>query len=135
VIYVVPIKTMKGDYNMEHKITFEMWGLPRKKLAQAISEVLNITPVYKGVPSCAYEIGDLILDREGSIVLNQSMGAAEIDNLVTKLKEKGFVPTNYKEDTFNGFEVAMPRDIFTDKALNNLRKIVKAKGELISKAM
>ena len=60
-------KTMKGDYNMGNKITFEMWGLPRKKLAQAVSEVLNITPVYKGLPTYAYEIGDLVLDREGSI--------------------------------------------------------------------
>lgn len=29
----------------------------------------------------------------------------------------------------------MPRDMFTDKALENLRKIVKAKGDLISKAL
>jgi hypothetical protein len=126
---------MKGDYNMENKITFEMWGVPRKKLAQAISEVLNTTPVYKGVPTCAYQIGDLIIDREGSIVLNESMDAAQIDNLVTKLKEKGFVALNYEEDDFDGFEVSMPRDMFTDKALDNLRKIVNAKEELISKAI
>ena len=120
---------------MEHKITYEMKGVPRKKLAQAISEVLNITPVYKGVPTCAYEIGDLVIDREGSIVLNESMSTAEIDNLVTKLKEKGFISTNYGENAFDGFEVAMPRDMFTDKALDNLRKIVNAKGELIGKAI
>jgi hypothetical protein len=29
----------------------------------------------------------------------------------------------------------MPRDMFTDKALDNLRKIVNAKGELIGKAI
>lgn len=55
--------------------------------------------------------------------------------LILKLKEKGFIPTNYKEDDFDGFEVSMPRDMFTDKALDNLRKIVNAKEELIRKAI
>ena len=63
------------------------------------------------------------------------MSAAEIAYLVNKLKDKGFKPINYKEDYFDGFEVSMPRDMFTDKALENLRKIVNAKGELISKAI
>jgi hypothetical protein len=36
---------------MEHKITYEMKGVSRKELAKAISEVLNTTSVYKGVPS------------------------------------------------------------------------------------
>ena len=63
------------------------------------------------------------------------MAPAERDNLVMKLREKGFIPTNYQEDVAGVFEVAMPRDMFTDKALENLRKLVKAKGELISKAL
>lgn len=121
--------------NMEHKITYEMKGVSRKELAQAISEVLNVASVYKGVPSCAYEIGDLVLDREGSIILGDTMTPAEVDSLVRKLEEKGFISTNYRENAFDGYEVAMPRDMFTDKALDNLRKIVNAKGELIGKAI
>lgn len=120
---------------MELKITYEIKGKERRKLAQAISEILNIASTYKGVPTFEYEIGDLIVDREGSIILNESMAQAEIEDLVSRLQEKGFKPINYKEDTFEGFEVAMPRDMFTDKALENLRKIVNAKGELISKAL
>lgn len=120
---------------MDHKITYELKGVSRKGLAQAISEVLNATSVYKGVLSCAYEIGDLVLDREGSIVIGDTMTPLEVDSLVRKLEEKGFTATNYGEDAFDGFEVAMPRDMFTDKALDNLRKIVNAKGELIGKAI
>ena len=120
---------------MDHKITYELKGVSRKELAKAISEVLITDSVYKGVPSCAYEIGDLILDREGSIVIGDTMTPAEVDNLVTKLKEKGFIPTNLGGEAFDGYEVAMPRDMFTDKALDNLRKIVNAKGELIGKAI
>ncbi len=125
----------KGGYAMERKLTYEIKGAPRRELAQVISEVLNTIAVYKSVPTCAYEIGELTLGREGSIILLNSMTPSEIDNLVTSLKERGFTPTNYGEDAFNGFEVAMPRDMFTNKALENLRKIVNAKGELIGKAI
>ncbi len=120
---------------MEHKITYEIKGVSRKELSKAISEVLNTTAKYKGVPTCAYEIGDLILDREGSIVIGDTMTPLEVDSLVRKLEEKGFISTNYRENAFDGYEVAMPRDMFTDKALDNLRKIVNAKGELIGKAI
>ena len=120
---------------MEHKITYEMKGVSRKELSQAIGEVLNTASVYKGVPSCAYEIGDLILDREGSIIIGDTMTPAEVDSLVRKLEEKGFTATNFGGEAFDGCEVAMPRDMFTDKALDNLRKIVNAKGELIGKAI
>lgn len=120
---------------MEHNITYEMKGVSRKELAKAIGEAVNATSVYKGVPSCAYEIGDLILDRGGSIILGDTMTPVEVDSLVRKLEEKGFISTNYRENAFDGYEVAMPRDMFTDKALDNLRKIVNAKGELIGKAI
>lgn len=120
---------------MELKICYEIKGAQRKALVQAISDVLNTIAVYKSVPSCAYEIGSVVVDREGSIIFNESMAPAQIDHMVKELEGKGFIPTNYGEAAFDGFEVAMPREMFTDKALENLRKIVNAKGELISKAI
>ena len=132
---MVYTKNIERGMNMEHKITYEMKGVSRKELAQAISEVLNVASVYKGVPSCAYEIGDLILEREGSIILGDTMTPAEVDSLVRKLEEKGFTATNFGGEAFDGYEVAMPRDMFTDMALDNLRRIVNAKGELIGKAI
>lgn len=120
---------------MEFKITYEVKGQRRKELVQAICEFLNTIPKYKGVPTCAYEIGGLVVDREGAVILNDSMTPAEVDKMVTELEAQGFQPTNYGENAFDGIEVAMPREMFTDKAIENLHKIVNAKGELISKAI
>lgn len=120
---------------MERKITYELKGQQRRELVQAISEVLNTVAKYRSVPTCAYEIGDLVLDREGSIILSDSMAPAEIDRLVKALEGKGFRATNYGDNAFDGVEVSMPREMFTDKALENLRKIVEAKGELMGKAI
>jgi hypothetical protein len=67
---------------MEFKITYEVKGQRRKELVQAISELINTIPKYKGVPTCAYEIGDLVVDREGAVILNDSMTPAEVDRMV-----------------------------------------------------
>lgn len=120
---------------MEFKITYEIKGQRRKELVQAISDYLNTIPKYLSVPSCAYEIGSLLVDREGAVIINDTMTPAEVDKMVMELEAKGFLPTNYGENAFDGLEVAMPREMFTDKALENLRKIVLAKGELIARAI
>ena len=120
---------------MEFKITYEVKGKRRKELVQVISDYLNTIPKYLSVPTCAYEIGDLLVDREGSVIINDAMIPAQVDVMVTTLEGKGFIATNYGEKAFEGIEVAMPREMFTEKALENLHKIVNAKGELISKAI
>jgi hypothetical protein len=120
---------------MEFKITYEIKGQRRKELVQAISDYLNTIPKYLSVPTCAYEIGDLLVDREGAVIIGDAMTPAEVENMVMELEAKGFLPTNYGENAFDGLEVAMPREMFTDKALENLHKIILAKGELIARAI
>jgi len=120
---------------MESKVTYELKGQKRKELVQAIAELLGKKATYKGVPTFAYEIGDIVVDREGSVIINDSMTPAELDSMVKKLKAHGFLPTSYEENAFDGIEVSMPREMFSDKALENLHKIVNAKGELIANAI
>lgn len=121
--------------NMKFKITYEIKGQRRKELVQAISDYLNTIPKYLSVPTCAYEIGELTVDREGAVIIKDTMTPAEVDTMVRDLEAQGFLPTNYGENAFDGIEISMPREMFTDKAIENLHKIVLAKGELIAKAI
>jgi L-ascorbate metabolism protein UlaG (beta-lactamase superfamily) len=105
---------------MEFKITYEIKGQRRKELVQAISDYLNTIPKYLSVPTCAYEIGELTVDREGAVIINDTMTPAEVDTMVTELEAQGFLPTNYGENAFDGIEVSMPREMFADKAIENL---------------
>ena len=102
---------------MEFKITYEIKNNRRKELVQAISEHLNTIPKYRSVPSCAYEIGSLVVDREGAVIIGDTMAPAEVDKIVMELEDKGFLATNYGENAFDGLEIAIPREMFTDKAL------------------
>ena len=40
----------------------------RKALAKAIAEELGTAARYMGMPSCGYEIGDFVVDRDGNII-------------------------------------------------------------------
>jgi len=59
-------------------------------LVQEISDYLNTIPKYLSIPTCAYEIGDLLVDREIAIIINGTMTPAEVDKMVMELEDKGF---------------------------------------------
>jgi hypothetical protein len=48
--------------------------------------------------------------------------------MVTVLEAQEFMLKNYGENAFDGIEVAMPIEMFTEKAIENLHKIVNAKA-------
>lgn len=122
---------------MEMKICYNVKGKERRDLAQAVSEVLNTVPFYKGVPSFVYEIGGCSLDKEGTLTFNESFDSKQIERLKKELAKKGFVPIGQIQETEVecGLEIDMPREQFTEVALENLKKIVEAKGGLIASAI
>ena len=59
---------------------YNVTGVRRKQLVVAVSEFTNIEPEYK----FAYEIGDYIVDKEGTLT------GPENPALIESLKEQGF---------------------------------------------
>lgn len=126
----------------------------RKPLVQAVSEFTGAAAVYLRTPTYAYQIGSFTVTREGNLDFDDQADSRAVEALIAFLAEKGFVsedaPTE-AESTGNeelsaeqenapreesvGLTVAMPREGFTDTALENLRKLVEAKGSLIKKAL
>ena len=126
----------------------------RKPLVQAVSEFTGEAAVYLRTPTYAYQIGSFTVTREGNLDFDEQADRGTVEALIAFLAEKGFVsegaPTetestgdeelsaeqeNAPQEESVGFTVAMPREGFTDTALENLRKLVEAKGSLIKKAL
>lgn len=42
----------------------------RRELADHIGEILGVIPRYLGVPTCNYQIGDCILERDGTLTIS-----------------------------------------------------------------
>ena len=64
---------------------YNVTGVRRKQLVVAVSEFTNIEPEYKAAPSFAYEIGDYMVDKEGTLTGPENLA------LIESLKEQGFI--------------------------------------------
>ena len=142
------------------RFEFNRTGAERKALVQAMGEILEVKPKYLGMPTAAYEVDYFHIDKTGAVEFDDRADSEEIENLLERLAERGIVavpaetaqeggtaeesadaenkaeePETEAQGADLGLTVAMPRDSFTDAALENLRKLVDAKGSLIKKAL
>ncbi|WP_099205425.1 virulence protein [Scatolibacter rhodanostii] len=102
---------------------FNVTGAERKRLVGIISEILNQPIKYLGMPSAAYEVGEIHIDKQGTLT---GEVAAE---LLQHLEKQGFIPES--TITPDRTTIEMPLDGFTENNLENLRKMVKSKENLL----
>lgn len=138
------------------KIEFNRTGAERKVLVTAIGEILEVKPKYKGMPSAAYEIDYFTVTKDGTLEFDDRADSEEIENLLERLANRGIVADpaetaqnwleasaeelsaeseNRPQEANVGFTVALPREDFTDNALENLQKLVDSKATLMKKAL
>ena len=145
---------MKANYNVT--------GEDRKQLVAIISREAGIQPVYTRMPECAFVIGNMKVTKTGELLWDERTDAALIERITAALATAGFTaeaeetaeaPETEEAETTEkaeaeseeesiaaeadeegGLTVSMPRDFFTDDALENLKKIVASKRTLLMKA-
>lgn len=113
-------------------IKYNVTGERRKALVGAISEILALDAVYQGAPTFAYQIGNCTVDKNGVLSFAEDVTDSASALLVTSLKERGF---EAEADNSNQLVIEVPRDSFTDEAIDNLKKIIASKKTLIEKAL
>lgn len=72
---------MKANYNVT--------GEDRKALVAAIAKLTGDKAIYKRMPTCAYEIGDITVDKEGGVTCEDS---EKLKRLIQNLIADGFTP-------------------------------------------
>jgi hypothetical protein len=72
---------MKANYNVT--------GAARKALVSAISNITGDKAIYKLMPTCAYEIGDITVSKEGYVSCED---VDKLDRLMHNLIADGFTP-------------------------------------------
>lgn len=117
----------------------------RKPLVKAISELTGEKAVYMKTPTYAYKIGDYTVTREGNLEAPDGLDAETLQQLKDTLESAGYQPEGIEvpeataedssENEITGICISMPRSIFTDANLENLKGIIAAKRSLICKAL
>ena len=119
-------------------ITINATGAERKRLVQTIAQWLGCEAKYLGVPSCAYRVDYFTIEKNGNLSFDDSADSEVIERLLQHIYDEGFdIDQSHTEDEdeISGVCVSMPRSLFTDSNLENLKAIVAAKGNLIKKAL
>lgn len=125
-------------------INYNVTGAERKRLVAALSNLTGVKAKYLGMPSMAYEVGGFIIDKNGNLELIDKVNSEEFERVAGYLAGEGFIAeeetsaTDGKQTADSddiGLTVSMPRSNFTEKALENLKAIIEAKGKLIRHAL
>lgn len=119
------------------QLHYNATGPDRKGLVGVISKTLGIKPIYKGMPTSAYEIGNITVEKDGTVVYDERTDQDTIEAVIIALAAAGFSPETGtdEEEGPTGVAIQMPLSIFTESQLQNLYALVAAKGSLIKKAL
>ena len=143
-------------------LNFNVTGDERKKLVKAVGSYKQTTPEYLGVPSFAFRVDEMIIDKDGILIIEGGMEPEKLQEFLKYLEEKGFhttvaatedtptedtpteeTPATSECGTENVMEteeptlltLEVPRDGFTEKSIINLQKIIDSKASLLRKAL
>ena len=123
----------------------------KKMLIQAIEAEVGEKAKYLGAPSFAYQIGDYHVAKDGTLSWDDLLhgdpkefehSAAVVDACVMA----GFEPLEWDEfkaqygdgepeEPIDNLVITIPKDKLSEQALENLKNLLKAKGDLIKKAL
>lgn len=114
----------------------------KKLMVKAIEEATGQKAKYLGVPSCAYEIGDYRVEKDGTLKWEDYRDAdpkcADESSRVVNacIEATGITPEGMKHEEEITDLIDLTVEIPVDKVdVDNLGKLIEAKGKLIRKAL
>lgn len=116
------------------KLNYNAAGEERKSLVTEICRITGDVSQYQYMPTCAYRIGDVTVDKTGTVSCENEEKLSHIEE---ELKKVAFVPADdakkeKEEEESCGLTIEVPLDKVSVGTLTN---ILKAKGTLIRHAL
>ena len=140
------------------EVRFNVTGNRRKEMVNTISTALAVcTAEYLGVPSFAYRVGDFTIGEDGTLTFADCTDSKSVEKVLGTLAQVGFAceevdapmdspteevqpntteaaETRTTETEPMNLSVSLPKNSFTNEALDNLGSLLESKGNLIRKA-
>ena len=134
-------------------MNFGVTGSDRKRLVGIICRQTGLKAQYEGVPTMAYTIGGITVDKTGVMSWDETVSPDEIQRIAAALKAEGFeseeeesfaaedyIRTNQEESESDstetvGLTISLPQSGFTPESLERLQKLIDSKASLIEKSL
>ena len=119
----------------------------RKAMVEAISNELGIKAKYLGVPSCAYQVGEYRIEKDGTLIFENENIEESSEIIDACVMATGITPSEWEKNTepeeaaeiaepteseSTGLTVSLPLD---NVMVGNLTRLLEVKGQLIKKAL
>ena len=114
------------------ELHYNVTGQDRKELVGIISKVVGMKAVYKFMPTCAYVIAGITVEKDGTMVWDERTDQDTIEAVIIALAAAGFNPVKDEDEEETGLTIEIPLE---KVSVGNLTKLLDAKGELIKKAL
>lgn len=117
---------------------FNVTGEARKKMVKAAETELGVKAKYLGVPSCAYQVDIFTISKDGTLSW-EDLNDTELDKssrvVDACVMATGNSPAEWNENPAEDeLTISVPKDGFTEEAIDNLFRILESKGRLFSSA-
>lgn len=73
------------------KKSYNVTGPARKEMAQVVGQVVGITPVYMKMPTCAYAISNILINRSGELMWDERTDEDTIRKVMEALASAGYM--------------------------------------------
>lgn len=114
------------------ELHYNVTGQDRKGLVGIISKVVGMKAVYKFMPTCAYVIAGITVEKDSTMVWDERTDQDTIEAVIIALAAAGFNPVKDEDEEETGLTIEIPLE---KVSVGNLTKLLDAKGELIKKAL
>ena len=114
----------------------------RKEMVKAISELTGLEASYLYMPTCAYQIGPVTVNRNGSITCDD---ATMVETILPMLRERGWLDAEQETEkapadseapaSVREMKLTMPIEGWTVSQMTNLLRMVYSKQRLINRML
>ncbi len=102
----------------------------RKAMAEKIAEILGENMQYLATPTFAYQIGEFTLTKDCTLQFSDMADSKTVEILLERLDSAGY----HAEESPELLTVSMPKSFFDEIALENLKRIIANKENLMKHA-
>ena len=127
------------------KINYNVTGSDRKQLVSIITRETEVKATYKGMPSMAYCIDGITIEKDGTMVWDENTDDATIQKIIDALAAAGFEGTGETPQPVEApapqeaepveLTVSLPLTRHTGASLRNLINLVYTRASLLNKAL
>ncbi len=120
------------------ELRYNVKGQERKKMVDEVSLADGMYPIYSGVPTFNYIVGNFTITKDGTITFEERKVTEQmVEKIKKQLAEAGFkLESELKttEDEGIDLEISVPRESLSDEAIENIKRIAASKASLFKKA-